>query len=227
MKGKDKCKILKEIRAQIAAANDIEWVTDNCSHKGECRGTCPKCEAEVAKLERELARRQSLGKTVAVAGIAVGMVMSMSACDELPLQTEATDYRSEASESDRPLSTDSTTSLYIDEIDGEIASPITEIPLGGDPACPVFNFDDFTPCTPRMYEALMPIYSETVCDSEGKNLSVSSIRDGSMFEIVGETEDLWLALMNEGYYAIWKYDLTEKSAVEICLPLDPDSTDTE
>ena len=42
--GKEKCRILKEIRAEIAKANDIEWVTSECKHQGNCKGTCPKCE---------------------------------------------------------------------------------------------------------------------------------------------------------------------------------------
>ena len=41
--GKEKCRILKEIRAEIARQNDIEWVTSECKHKGNCKGTCPKC----------------------------------------------------------------------------------------------------------------------------------------------------------------------------------------
>ena len=52
-KGKQTCKILKEIRKQIAMENDIEFVTSECTHKGDCAGTCPKCEAEVRYLERE------------------------------------------------------------------------------------------------------------------------------------------------------------------------------
>jgi len=51
MRGKDKCEILRQIRQQIAEANDLELITSQCTHKGECKGTCPKCEAEVAWLE--------------------------------------------------------------------------------------------------------------------------------------------------------------------------------
>ena len=61
-KGKQTCKILKEIRKQIAAENDIEFITSECTHKGDCKGTCPKCEAEVRYLERELDKRQRMGK---------------------------------------------------------------------------------------------------------------------------------------------------------------------
>ena len=49
--GKEKCRILKQIRAEIARENDIEWVVSECKHKGNCKGTCPKCEQEVRQLE--------------------------------------------------------------------------------------------------------------------------------------------------------------------------------
>lgn len=65
--------MLKEIRRQIAKANDIEFVTAECKHKGDCAGTCPKCESEVAYLEEELARRRRLGLTTRVAGLALGL----------------------------------------------------------------------------------------------------------------------------------------------------------
>ena len=38
---------LEAIRAEIARQNDIPWETEECGFKGECRGTCPRCEATV------------------------------------------------------------------------------------------------------------------------------------------------------------------------------------
>ena len=81
MRGKDKCKILKQIRKQIAEENDIPYVVEECKHKGECKGTCPKCEADLRMLERELSLRHRLGKTVAIAGIAAGMLTMTTGCD--------------------------------------------------------------------------------------------------------------------------------------------------
>ena len=81
--GKEKCRILKEIRAEIAKANDIEWVVSECKHKGNCKGTCPKCEQEVRELEAALARREALGKTVAVVGISASIALSVTGCDPL------------------------------------------------------------------------------------------------------------------------------------------------
>lgn len=80
MRGKEKCKALKEIRRQIALNNEIEYAVSECSHKGECKGTCPKCEAEVRYLERELELRRNLGKKVVLAGIGVGVAASMAGC---------------------------------------------------------------------------------------------------------------------------------------------------
>ena len=79
MTGKQKCKILKEIRRQIAAQNDIRFVIEECTHKGNCRGTCPKCEWEVRMLEKELEKRRASGKKVALAGISAGFLLSSCA----------------------------------------------------------------------------------------------------------------------------------------------------
>ena len=78
-KGKRTCEILKDVRRKIAQENDIPLVERECTHEGDCRGTCPYCESEVRYLERELSKRRTLGKAVTVAGIAVSTMM-MGAC---------------------------------------------------------------------------------------------------------------------------------------------------
>lgn len=80
MNGKSKCKLLKQIRQRIADENDIPYVTRECTHQGECRGTCPKCEAELRYLEAELENRRALGKKVAVAAVAVGLSAALTGC---------------------------------------------------------------------------------------------------------------------------------------------------
>ena len=75
-RGKRTCRILKEIRRQIAEANDIEFVTSECKFQGDCLGTCPTCEAEVRYLEEQLERRRMLGKTVLLAGISMNVLTS-------------------------------------------------------------------------------------------------------------------------------------------------------
>lgn len=80
MRGKEKCKALKEIRSRIAKENDIEYAVSECTYQGECKGTCPKCEAELRYLEKELEIRKNLGKAVAVAGISLGACSTLTAC---------------------------------------------------------------------------------------------------------------------------------------------------
>ena len=77
-RGKQTCKILKEIRRQIAEANDIEFVTSECRYKGDCLGTCPKCEAEVQYLDQQLRSRQLAGKLVNLAGISAGAIAMLA-----------------------------------------------------------------------------------------------------------------------------------------------------
>ena len=90
MKGKDRCKILKDIRKRIAEENDIEFIVSECKHKGDCLGTCPKCESELRYLERELEKRRKMGKRVAVAGLALSVSLAASSCSaDLFSQTTA------------------------------------------------------------------------------------------------------------------------------------------
>ncbi len=71
--GKNICKQLKEVRRHIALENDIPLEIKECTYKGECSGTCPRCEAEVQYLENSLAERIKLGKVATVAGLALGL----------------------------------------------------------------------------------------------------------------------------------------------------------
>lgn len=74
-KGKATCKILRQIRQKIADENDIPLVTKECTYQGDCKGTCPRCEAELRYLEEQLARRQKLGKRIAVAAVATTLLV--------------------------------------------------------------------------------------------------------------------------------------------------------
>lgn len=140
MNGKSKCKILKDIRKKIAEDNDIAYVTSECKYQGECSGTCPKCEAEVRYLEEELNKRKSLGKAVAVAGIAAAMVVASTGCTSTvynqhagsPPAQDRTTYQTE------PTTTEPATEENTLEIMGEL--PVEEytqefmgdIPLDGE-----------------------------------------------------------------------------------------------
>lgn len=80
MNGKNRCRILKDIRKKIAEENGIEYVTTECKYKGDCPGTCPKCESEVKYLEQELERKRGLGKKIAIGGIAAGITIAATGC---------------------------------------------------------------------------------------------------------------------------------------------------
>ncbi len=105
-RGKHTCKILKEIRRQIAEANGIEFVTSECRYKGDCLGTCPKCEAEVRYLEQQLRARSLAGKAVALAGISAASLAML-----FPISTEA-----QASADIKILSADSIAMTSVDSI---------------------------------------------------------------------------------------------------------------
>lgn len=79
-RGKKICNTLKEVRMQVAKANDIKYAPTECHHKGDCAGTCPKCEAEVRWLEQQLQLRRQLGKAVAVVGVSMGLA-ALTACN--------------------------------------------------------------------------------------------------------------------------------------------------
>ena len=127
MKGKERCKILKDIRRRIAEENDIEFIVSECKHKGDCRGTCPKCEAELRYLERELEKRRKKGLAVSVAGLAITVSLATTSCDIDSLFTTSGDMLPDPAMSD--------------ELGGEPQPPVLageEVPaesdeLGGEP----------------------------------------------------------------------------------------------
>ena len=80
MRGKNKCKILRQIRQRIAEENDIPLITKECTYQGECFGTCPRCESELRYLEQQLARRQAVGKAVTVAALSASLMVGTVGC---------------------------------------------------------------------------------------------------------------------------------------------------
>ena len=89
-RGKKICQTLKEIRLQVARTNDIPYEPTVCKHKGDCSGTCPKCEQEVRYIEQQLNKRRTLGKAVAVAGVAMGVSMAMQPIEAMAQKTIST-----------------------------------------------------------------------------------------------------------------------------------------
>ena len=56
-KGKEKCEILKAIRAYVAEKYGLDYTPSECNHRGKCRGTCPKCDAELENIQRQLEKK--------------------------------------------------------------------------------------------------------------------------------------------------------------------------
>ena len=88
MLGKQKCRILREIRRKIATEYDIPLVTEECRYQGDCRGTCPKCESELRYLEEQLEKRRAIGKKVTVSAMAVGLLATAGGCRQQIVETE-------------------------------------------------------------------------------------------------------------------------------------------
>ena len=161
MKGKNKCKILKEIRQKIADENDIPYVTRECTYQGDCKGTCPKCEAELRYLEQELEKRRSLGKTVAVAAVAAGLSLTLSACK--PGSTGGNAGANGAGQGQNPDST--VENVLAGEI-AELPDPTeTEMELGGVPVAPTDE-----PLMGKPAQSTDPLEGEEVPETEGPEL---------------------------------------------------------
>ncbi len=87
------CNALKAIRLDIARANGIEYSPKACNHEGECAGTCPACESEMRYLEREIARKCSMGKAALVAGVSLALSgLSATATSALPSEAMMPSY---------------------------------------------------------------------------------------------------------------------------------------
>lgn len=56
-KGKDTCELLKTIRKEVAEKYGLDFAPRECHHEGDCAGTCPVCDAELADLQRQLAEK--------------------------------------------------------------------------------------------------------------------------------------------------------------------------
>lgn len=56
-RGKEKCELLKSIRLLVADKYGLDYKPSECTHLGDCSGTCPKCDAELENLQRQLEER--------------------------------------------------------------------------------------------------------------------------------------------------------------------------
>ena len=117
-KGKSTCKLLKDIRQQIADANGISYQPKECHHKGDCTGTCPACEAEIRYLERELKARKGNGFGMKVAGIAAGICATV-----MPMTAAAQAVKSDST-ANPPVQTTKKAPIKVVDLSDSCASPV-------------------------------------------------------------------------------------------------------
>ena len=117
-KGKSTCKLLKDIRQQIADANGISYQPKECHHKGDCAGTCPACEEEIRYLEGELKARKGNGFGMKVAGIAAGI------CATVMPMTAAAQAVKPDSTANPPVQTTKKAPIKVVDLSDSCASPV-------------------------------------------------------------------------------------------------------
>ena len=117
-KGKSTCKLLKDIRQQIADANGISYQPKECHHKGDCAGTCPACEEEIRYLERELKARKGNGFGMKVAGIAAGICATV-----MPMTAAAQGVKSDST-ANPPVQTTKKAPIKVVDLSDGCASPV-------------------------------------------------------------------------------------------------------
>ena len=118
VKGRSTCKLLKDIRQQIADANGISYQPKECHYEGDCAGTCPACEEEIRYLERELKARKGNGFGMKVAGIAAGI------CATVMPMTAAAQAVKPDSTANRPVQTTKKAPIKVVDLSDSCASPV-------------------------------------------------------------------------------------------------------
>ncbi|MBP5525515.1 MAG: hypothetical protein J6Y11_07935 [Paludibacteraceae bacterium] len=86
-KGRIICDELKRVRLELAKANGIDYNPTVCNHQGKCSGTCPKCEAELAELTRQIKEKKS-AKVIGIAPLkivataVVASTLALASCQD-------------------------------------------------------------------------------------------------------------------------------------------------
>ena len=134
-KGKSTCKLLKDIRQQIADANGISYQPKECHHEGDCAGTCPACEEEIRYLERELKARKGNGFGMKVAGIAAGICATV-----MPMTAAAQGVKPDST-ANRPVNTAKKGDVKVVHLSDGCASPVVVrgMVIGSDDKEPVIG----------------------------------------------------------------------------------------
>ena len=135
VKGKSTCKLLKDIRQQIADANGISYQPKECHHKGDCAGNCPACEEEIRYLEHELKARKGNGFGMKVAGIAAGICATV-----MPITAAAQGVKSDST-ANPPVQTTKKAPIKVVDLSDGCASPVVVrgMVIGGDDKEPLIG----------------------------------------------------------------------------------------
>ena len=214
VKGKSTCKLLKDIRQQIADANGISYQPKECHHKGDCAGTCPACEEEIRYLERELNARKGNGFGMKVAGIAAGI------CATVMPMTAAAQAVKPDSTANPPVQTTKKAPIKVVDLSDGCASPVVVrgMVIGGDDKEPLIgasividgtNKGDATNVDGQFALKLPPDTSLVISyiGCKDKKVRVSSLLHSDDNVIVLEADDLsGLSCIAGGLVTVLNYD---------------------
>ncbi len=174
-RGKFICNHLRAIRQKIADENGIPFEQRECTHKGDCRGTCPRCEAEVHYLEQALTSKLNMGKVATVAGLS----LSLAACggsDESTLQSRSPLKSLETKWfTNNPLTHED--SLEIEGFEEETQNPPDTFPEISSLGL-ILEYDSSTTTQPTEHNPLSDSLSATAVDNEDELI------EGEIFIIV-------------------------------------------
>lgn len=125
MTGKEKCKLLRQIRKEIAETNGIVYITTDCTYDGDdCRGTCPKCDEEIAYLDAELNRKIADGELITLAGLSLDTFQAeiTKAPEQTGISKDPLPTMGSVMEEKGDISRDSYLGMTIEEMDLSVRS---------------------------------------------------------------------------------------------------------
>ena len=214
VKGKSTCKLLKDIRQQIADANGISYRPKECQHKGDCAGTCPACEEEIRYLERELKARKGNGFGMKVAGIAAGICATV-----MPMTAAAQAVKSDSTANPPVQTTKKAPIKVVDLSDGCVSSVVVRgMIIGSDDKEPVIGASVLIEGTNKgvatnidgQFALKLPPETSLVISYIGckdKKVHVSSLLHSDNNVIVLEVSDLsGLSVIAGGLVTVLNYD---------------------
>lgn len=149
--------MLKTIRKQVADANEIKYEPRVCHYEGECRGTCPACEAEVRYIEQQLDIRRQLGKAVAVVGISAGL-SALTGCGDKVKMVDS------VKEGENHFTVGKVLVEPVETVDGDVEyrSPVDTVIIEKDPATVKKLTAPFKAPAPRQEEEDEAAYDEVM-----------------------------------------------------------------